>query len=141
MELTAENVRTTFFDCLYPDEVIKALPEGTAPEGAIIVEGITIKTGFDPVKIENHKKDIAELLNQLPVQFQHDQGGGFSFTAAPFNKAEQQWGEQMNAQELMLLGVAAGMVQYCMPRELWSAMPGGVPYFVVNTEGFKETVN
>lgn len=31
----------------------------------------------------------------------------------------------------MCLGLATKRVQYCLPRDLWEALPGNVPYFVV----------
>lgn len=40
-------------------------------------------------------------------------------------------GEQLNVQELMILGLGIGKVVYCLPREVWSVLPGGVPYFMV----------
>ena len=29
------------------------------------------------------------------------------------------------------LGIAIGEVEYRLPREMWSAFPGGMPYFMV----------
>jgi hypothetical protein len=37
-------------------------------------------------------------------------------------------------EHLFQLGLAAGYVKPLLPREMWAAFPGGVPYYVVNTE-------
>lgn len=130
MKLTAENISTVLRDCLFRDEEI---PTGNRiPENAIKVEGITMRFGFHPGRIEAHKEDIESLLMQLPHQFRASEGGGWSFLNACITDQDppRQWGEQVNVQELMVLGVAANLVSV-MPREMWHVLPGGVPYFTV----------
>lgn len=34
-------------------------------------------------------------------------------------------------EQLVQLGIALGKVKYCLPREAWKNLPGGVPYFMV----------
>ena len=34
-------------------------------------------------------------------------------------------------EDLFCLGIAIGKVQYCLPRETWSLLPGGVPYLMI----------
>ncbi len=36
---------------------------------------------------------------------------------------------------LVVLGIASGFVKYPMPREMWSALPGGMPYIVIDLSG------
>ena len=125
MELTAENVVETMKSCLFPDE---GEPDLTK---AVMVEGITAKFGFDPERLKAKEADIVSMLAQLPPQFRHDVGGGYSFLAACERADGVQWGEQRTVDELFVLGMAIGKVKPCLPRAMWSALPGGMPYYVV----------
>jgi hypothetical protein len=52
-----------------------------------------------------------------------------------------QWGEHASMESLICLGIAAGFVRYCLPRDLWTSLPGGLPYFVVLAPKPSESVN
>lgn len=123
--LTAENVESVFVDCLFRD--------GEDKSKAQIVDGIVHKFGFHPERLEAHKADIAELLNELPNEFQATNGGGWSFLSACVTKNGDQWGEHRNIEQLLALGIATEQAKILFPREMWSAFPGGMPYFAVNT--------
>ena len=43
-------------------------------------------------------------------------------------------GEQIDADRLMMLGMAIGKVKYLLPRNLWFILPGGVPYYCITKE-------
>ena len=124
MELTATKVREIFLDSLYKEEENHL--------EAIKVNGITMNVGFNPVRLNNHKTDIEELLNELDDKFKNSVGGGYSFLCAPVDKHGNQWGEHRNVEELFLLGIAIGKVSYLFPREMWCILPGSVPYLVIN---------
>ena len=127
MKLTAENVHNIFLDCLFnehPKEGTEYIPS----------KGIIINIGFDPSKIEEHCEEIYEMLHELPDQFMKEKGGGYSFLAACEDKHGNHWGEHRTMDELFTLGIASGYANYLFPREMWSVLPGGVPYVVV----FKE---
>jgi len=125
--LTAEKVGEIFENCLFP--------EGTKPENLIVdpilVDGVTVNVGFDPKKVELHKEEISKLLSCLPEEFHELSGGGWSFLNACLDKDGRQWGEHMHVEQLLCLGIAADLVEYLMPREMWNILPGGMPYFVV----------
>jgi len=40
-------------------------------------------------------------------------------------------------EQLMLLGLAAGWLKYQLPRKLWTALAGGVPYVVIVKDRIK----
>jgi len=126
MELTVKNVNDTFLDCLYQETPTEV------PEDAIIVEGIIMKVGFDPKRVESNRENIKTMLLQLPDEFMKSGGGGWSFIKAYQTKENVHWGEHRNVEQLMLIGLATDLVEYQLPREVWKEMPGGVPYFVVN---------
>jgi len=124
MELSCENVDKVFEDCLFKD------CEDTAK--ALVVDGIISKFGFNPVKIAEHKEDITSMLSELPNSFRKSGGGGMSFLNACMTEGGEQWGEHRNMELLFCLGIGVGLVEYCMPREMWNIFPGGMPYLVIN---------
>lgn len=122
-KLTAENVNEVFMTCLFQ--------EGEEVLDATIVEGVVNKFGFNYARIEEHKTEISELLAGLPKGFQKDIGGGWSFLNACITKEGIQWGEHLDIEKLMCLGLASKQVELPIPRDMWGIIPGGVPYFMV----------
>lgn len=128
MNLTSENVSNTFLACLYKDT-----PSLTPPDDALAITGITVTAWFDKKSLEEKKEDIKKLLDQLPEAFFVGKGGGWSFLNACDNRQGLLWtGEQRVMQELFLLGEAIGCVKACISRDMWPALPGGVPYYVID---------
>jgi len=123
MELTTENVSKIVKDCLYK--------ENEDNSDAIITNGVICNFGFNPKKIESNKQDIYTLLKQLPKEFQKDSGGGMSFLNACLDNKGNQWGEHRDIDSLLCLGIASKQAQILLPKEFWTVMPGGIPYFVV----------
>ena len=123
MKLNSETVREIFLDCLFK--------ENENRDNAIMAAGITFSVGFNPIRLNKHKEDIVQLLDNLKDEFKQDLGGGYSFLEACFDKDGNHWGEHRNAEELFLLGIAIDKVEYLLPRELWMTLPGGVPYLVI----------
>lgn len=126
-ELTADNVRAVVKDCLFKDDI----PQEELMAKAVIVPGIMHKWGFVPEKLEEHKQEIIEMLSQLPDEFMQGKGGGMSFLNACVRKDGEQWAEHPTMDMLFSLGQGIGVVECCMPRELWSVLPGGMPYYAV----------
>lgn len=129
--LSSKAVMDIFMDCLFKEQP-------TAGTEYVPVIGIRENIGFDPKKIKTHKDEIINLLNFLPSEFfeteQNGEGGGWSLLKAPFTKYDTQWGEQIDADRLFMLGMAIGKVKYLMPRKLWFMLPGCVPYYVISKE-------
>ncbi len=122
LKLSAYNVVETVKSCLY-------LP-GESHDDAIKVAGVSGGFGFSPVRIEAHREDIKDLLSQLSHRFEE----GASLLEAPLSEAGDLWGEQIHAEHLLLLGMAAGYVEQLIPyedRQLWCILPGGLPYYKV----------
>lgn len=123
MKLTAENVNIVFRHCLFNEN------ENT--ENAIMVNGIMNNYGFHPERINNNKENIITMLQELSDDFKVGAGEGTSFINLPFTRDKAQWGEQQNAEQLMLLGMAIEKVRYTMPKEFWANLPGSMPYITV----------
>ncbi len=127
MKLTSEAVHKIMADCMFTDSEINS----GLPDNAVLVEGIINNFGFHPGRLETHKAEIAELLAELPDNFQAGGGGGWSFLNACLTKKGDQWGEHRDIEALLALGIATDQAKYLLSRDMWTSMPGGMPYFVV----------
>lgn len=133
MKLDAKRVQEIFLDSLFK--------EGESREGAVICEGIVTNAGFNPIRLQSHKNEIIELLNELPETFFIRSGqGGWSFLMAAQDKHGNHWGEHRNMEQLFLLGIGIKRVQCLAPKEMWCVLPGGVPYYAIHDEDLSEDV-
>lgn len=125
MKLTAENVHLIFMNCLFKEDEQK--------ENHKIGEGVMLNVGFHPERLALSELSIIEMLNELPDSFKKSGGGGMSFMNMCVDKNDTQWTDfHKTMDELVCLGNAIGKLTYLMPREMWSAFPGGMPYIVIN---------
>jgi hypothetical protein len=128
MKLTAENVDKIIKDCLFrPEEIV----DGKPPADAVIVDGVVRKFGLHKLRLDSHRQEVAEMLAELPDEFMVEKGGGWSFLNMCTTRDGIQWGEHNNMEALMVLGCGLGLMKSQLPREAWSALPGGVPYVSV----------
>ena len=122
--LDPHRVNKIFYDCLYRND------EDTS--GAVMVEGIVANYGFHPERLESHREEMIALLEQLPDGFRESGGGGSSFLNACIDRDGNQWtGLHQIMEQLMVLGVALGLASYMLPKDMWKALPGGMPYFSI----------
>lgn len=135
MENKSEIIRDTIKHCLYRQEEIT---DNKPPEGFIEGDAIVKKYAFHPGRLDEKKEIIKELLSDMQDPFFMDKGGGWTFLNMPFDRHDQQWGEQPTAGDLCALGIASGMLKFLLPRDMWSSLPGSVPYVGINLDGFKE---
>lgn len=122
LKLTAENVRKIFLDCFLP-------PKYTDDTKVIPVKAVTGNFGFDPEKIEKHAIDIQQMISQLSSNFD-EVNEGYTFMNLPFKgENNEQWGEQIDGDHLMALGLASGWMKLTLEdKEIWKIFPGSVPY-------------
>jgi hypothetical protein len=121
MELSTERVGELFKRCL----------AATADQGKV-VQGVVTTAAFNPQALEDCREQIAELLAELPEQFQEAGGGGWSFLNACDDRHGRQWTSfHRTMEQLFMLGLASGQVKELLPRDMWAAFPGGMPYYVV----------
>lgn len=99
----------------------------------LIVMGITGRLAFKKENVERFRKDIEAMLMELPTDFRESSDAkGMSFLAATEDRHGKQWtGLQKYMEAVFVLGMAIGRVRTLLPRELWSLMPGGVPYYQI----------
>lgn len=120
MQLTSENVEAIFKDCL-------------ANTTEYVLKGVLIEVAFNREKIAEHEQDIMQMLMQLPTEFHRPGGGGWTFLNMCIDKNGNQWTDLHQMQDkLVCLDRAIGAVEFLLPRDLWKALPGGMPYIVIN---------
>ena len=124
--ISSSRVQEIMQDCLYLDtEVI----DGKPPQDAVIVEGVIHNFGFHPVRLETHRSEIRGMLDQLPNNFMHGSGGGWSFLNLCTDKDNNLWtGEHMICEMLFVLAAGLGLASFCLSREFWGTLPGSMPY-------------
>lgn len=128
MRLTSQAVDDLMRRCLWF--------AGTQSDGMINVEGIKANYAFSTSRIAEHADEIGALLAELPDEFHADKGGGWSFLNACNDRHDNQWtGLHSQMEKLFALGIAAGKARWSLPRELWSACRGEMPYVTVNQYG------
>lgn len=118
--ISAEHIHSMFVNSLFREDEEVVDP--------VVAEGLTVRVGFHPGRLEETRESVIEIVEQLSEQFLSTGGGGWTFLQLPFDKEGNQWGEQVNAHELLLLTLALGISEYCAPRPFWSVLPGGLPY-------------
>jgi|SRR5688572_22778310 len=136
MNLTADSVDLILRDSLYLDEEMVDLGENGAPRDAVLVEGVVNTYAFHPHRLGNHRKDLAEMIGDLPREFVLGEGGGWTFLNLCMTKGGVQWtGLHQTQEQFYALCAGLGMARVQLPREMWSALPGGVPYISFDPEG------
>ena len=126
-ESIAETVHAILLDSLFKDEEIT---NGKPPDPHIEARGIVNNFAFHPERLESHRENIRAILNLMPKGFHKATGGGWSFLNLCNTEAGDQWGEHHNMEELIVLGIGLGMAKFVMPRDMWTILPGGMPYVV-----------
>jgi hypothetical protein len=113
---------------------IVADPEGTEIEGVF-------KHRLNLEKLEQFREAAKSWIAQLPNEFRCDipeGGGGWSFLNMCVDKDGHQWtGMHVTMDQMFALTKALGMSKEVLPREMWSALPGGMPYIQFSLEPIK----
>lgn len=104
MKLTAENVEQVLKYCLFNN--------GEDTTDHKIGEGVRLRAGFHPGRLEEKKPEIIAMCQQLPTTFIE----GWSFLNACTTADGQQWGEHSDVDNLMAIGTASGCIELLMPR-------------------------
>lgn len=139
-----EQVNKAFLEVLYTDSEVKDLGKEETPERAVLVEGIMHKFGFHPERLEQKREQVRCWLRALPHQFHAgggEEGGGWSFLQACNQENGLQWtGLHRRMEQLFCLGMGLGLVRCQLPYEVWRALPGGMPYYVIDLDRGEQTL-
>ena len=124
INVTASNMSeltsNAFMDCLFK--------EGEDTTNLVKVEGIKSMFGLHPQRLEEKRELVTALLSELPAKFKE----GWTFLNLCTTKDGKQWTDSHSVcEQLVVLGIGLGLMKYCMPKEMWEFLPGGVPYIMV----------
>ena len=116
----SELVSKSFMDCLFK--------EGEDTSNYVKVEGIINNFGLHPQRLEEKRELVTALLAELPIEFKK----GYTFLNICTNKNGELWtGDQRVCEQLIVMAIGLDLMSYCLPREMWAILPGGVPYIIV----------
>jgi len=115
----------------------RCLRERGEQEGATIaVAGVVASYVFDRDRIAANAERIGAMLAELPDQFHANRGQGWSFLNACEDRHGRQWTDlHLTMEALFALGIACGRARWNLPRDIWPALPGGMPYVTVAPKG------
>ena len=124
INVTASNMseltQTTFMDCLFK--------EGEDTTNHVKVEGITSMFGLQSQRLEEKRELVLALLAELPAEFKE----GYTFLNFCTTKDGEQWTDEHRVcEQLIVMAIGLDLMSYCMPREMWAFLPGGVPYLII----------
>ena len=128
MTIDAEKLDRVFRDCLFTEDEAA----GGVPVDAVIVEGILHKYSFHPGRLESYRAEVSTWLKALPHVFRENEGSGMSFLNACVDEDGNRWGEHINMGQLFDLGCGLKLAKACLPRDMWSFFPGGMPYYSIS---------
>ena len=133
MKINPVRVNEIFKDCLFKNEEVI---NNKTVETPVIANGIVINVGFHPGRLKDNTEEIYDIIDNLHGMFYE----GWTFLNFCLDKDENQWtGSHRTMEELMLLGLATNKLKYTCERELWSKLPGSMPYlFNIKREDIKE---
>lgn len=121
MKLSSKNVTEVFEDSLFND--------GEPTDNAIIVSGIVTNVGFHSDRLTGHRSDVLDMVKELDSTFHLSVGGGWSFMNLCNDAQGNRWtGEHRVMEQLCLLALGLNIASFLLPREMWSVLPGGMPY-------------
>lgn len=124
INVTASNMSeltsNAFMDCLFK--------EGEDTTNHVEVQGLTNMFGLHPQRLEEKRELVTALLAELPVEFKE----GYTFLNLCTTKDGKQWtGMHRVCEQLVVMAIGLGLMEYCLPREMWVFLPGGVPYLMI----------
>lgn len=138
MDKEAGGHRDSPLNPTHVEEVFRAcLAHGEQSHPTVTVKGILHNAHFAVSELQKRHKEIGAMLDLLPTPFQKLEkggGGGWSFLQACLDNDGNLWtGVHLTMEQLFMLGLATEQASFCMPREIWEALPGGMPYLVIHT--------
>ena len=93
-----------------------------------VIRGIAHSFAVDVDAVEPYRDVIKGWITDLPSEFLAEGGGGWSFLNLCQSKDGDLWGQHRDCEALFVLASSIGLAKVLLPPELWSALPGGVPY-------------
>ena len=116
----SELTQKAFMDCLFK--------KGEDTTNHVKVEGLTSMFGLHPQRLEEKRELVLALLAELPAEFKE----GWTFLNLCTTKDGEQWTDMHRiCEQMVVMAIGLGLMEYCIPREMWKILPGGVPYLII----------
>jgi len=114
--------------CLFTEDEVRRHEQ----DEAIVVTGVTYQFVFHPGRVREARHELEELVRVIVKdEFFDGHGGGWSISQLCESRDGTLWtGEHRTIEGFVCLSIAAGLARYCAPREVWTSLPGGLPYVV-----------
>lgn len=125
--LQANKVKLVLLECLFNT--------GEPTANHVPAEGLRHRCGFHPGRFAEKQPEIIAMLKELHSGF--STADGASFLTMCVDRYGEQWcDEQDTMDQLLMLGMAAGALEFTTPKVLWPSLPAGMP-FVRITEQYR----
>jgi hypothetical protein len=132
--ISAKKIEEALKDSLYRSEEVdtsgRCISEGFPVP--VIVEGLTSTFYLNSERLNKNKDQVVKWLSEFEDGFMKGTGGGQSFLTFCQTKDGSQWGGHKDCQNLLVLAIGLDLMGYCAPKEVWKALPGGMPYVFIN---------
>jgi len=103
--------------------------QGEEERDRVIVDGFVQTFAFHRDRLEANRSAIKILIRDVVDDtFLLGGGGGNTAIYLTVDRTGQNWADQATAEAFFCLAAGLGLATYSVPRELWVAMPGGMPY-------------
>lgn len=104
--------------------------------GALKVDAVALRDiKFSSERILEIRKNLKDMLDNLPVGFKQYRGGGLSVASLKFDKNFNIWSAHTGVHdELIALSIASGYMRFVAERGTWPLLPGGVPFVVIRED-------
>lgn len=136
--IDAKRIHEMVLSVLWTDEETQTHTTQQLAEKSAKGYGVTINVGLHPERLQALRPEIIGFLKQLHPDFMQSGEQGATFLMMVADSTGDTWGEQMNAQELLMLATASGLAEFPLPREAWPGLPGGVPYVLIRDDLFEQ---
>lgn len=119
--IDTKNLFDIFLDCLFKDEEVV---DGKPTSEPVYVYGVINNVGFHKERLESHRKEVQEMVDQLADTFDVSD----SFLNLCIDKNGNHWGEHRSCEQLMLLAVGLEIMEYQVdPKQAKLIMPSNMP--------------
>lgn len=120
-----KRVEEIFNQCLFKDH------EDISQQ--LMVNGVLHNATLNHERLQEARDEVKAILLQLPDPFMKSIGKGWSFLNMCIDKENNQWTDfHLRMEQLVMLGIGLDLVECLLPREMWEALPGCMPYYAVN---------
>ncbi len=135
--LTAERVRDLYARCFRPESEYHPT-RATRTQ----IEGWLMRHTFSVPQLAKSREEIIRLLLAIHRGFRSDEGQGGSVGMLTMRDDNVMWtGDMSDIEKLLSLGMAVGLVTFCVPREKWDRLPNGLPYVRIEITKLGVSVN